>query len=419
MNPELAVFAYPWDFASQGVDAVVGEIADVGANRLMIAAAYHSIETITPRARGAVHITPEANVAHVPVALGRFGTITPRPGRLATERPDLFADIAESSASRSLSMSAWTIGLHNSALAQQHPGSAIVNCFGDVSAHYLCPAAPDSAEYVTSLCDGIARTGYFDEIFLESLSYGLVGHGHPHELWAVRLDSLQRWLLSLCFCDSCIRRAGAGNIDVLRLRGWVRDYLHASWNTQTYYDQAPEDDFAAAAELLSNEELYRFSRMRCDVITELGGRIRDVIHVSNVRLNMASAVWVRPPSMNWMEGIDLVRLHDVADRIAIMPYHAKAADVARDIAFALRQISTDRLQVLQTVWTGQQPDGSALQRKLHVAMKAGIASFGIYNFAAAPAAALDTIRELAAQLRVGPVGGAALKANAGAEGWGT
>lgn len=405
MTPELAVFAYPWDFASLGVVDTATEIADLGVNRLMIAVAYHSIETITPRARNAVHLTPEANVAHLPLPMRQFSAIAPRLGRLATDRPNLFAEITESASRRGVARSAWTIGMHNSALAQQHPDCAIVNCFGDRSSHYLCPAAPESADYVTTLCNSIAGTGYFDEIFLESLSYGLVGHGHPHELWAIRLDPLQRWLLSLCFCRSCARRAEAENIDVDGLRRWVCDYLNDSWNAPTYYDQASEDDSAAASVLVSNESLYRFSRMRCAVVTELAGRIRGITHASDVRLNMASAVWVRPPSMNWMEGIDLVALREVTDRIAIMPYHEDAAEVARDVAFALRHIPAGSLQVLQTVWTGQQPDSSALQRKVRLAMTAGVTSFGIYNYAAAPAAALETIRNLASQLQAKPDGG--------------
>src|SRR5690606_2370599 len=102
--------------------------------------------------------------------------------------------------------------------------------FGDRFTHGLCPANPRSRDYARELVAGLGSTGLFDRMFVESVSYLLYGHGHPHELWGARLDPTTRYLVSLCFCEHCESAGRDRGVDVPALRARVAAELGRTWN---------------------------------------------------------------------------------------------------------------------------------------------------------------------------------------------
>jgi hypothetical protein len=241
------MFAYPWDIDLDGPEAVAADLARRGVTRVAVAAAYHSAEVITPRRTRRVVTTPDANTAHMPLAKDAFSGVALSPSRLARERPNLFPTLADAAAGHGLRLTGWVVTLHNSSLAEAHPGLAIESCFGDRSNHGLCPANPVVATYATELVAAVAATGYFDRLFVESATYLLVGHGHPHELWGVRLDARTRLLSSLCFCRYCTRRGTDEGIDVEALRARCAERLHTTWNGPLSPARMPDEGLELAA----------------------------------------------------------------------------------------------------------------------------------------------------------------------------
>ncbi|MGW3625558.1 hypothetical protein [Streptomyces sp. NPDC000880] len=124
-------------------------------DRLALAVAYHSAETIAPRRRSRVHTPVEANLAHLPLPQGAFADLRPAEGRLAREDPELFPRLAAEAEAAGIRLTAWTVTLHNSALAAARPQAALRNCFGDPSTHGLCPANPLVRRYVRDLAAAI------------------------------------------------------------------------------------------------------------------------------------------------------------------------------------------------------------------------------------------------------------------------
>src|SRR3546814_12350730 len=114
----------------------------------------------------------------------------------------------------------WVIAFHNTDLATANPEAAIENCFGDHFTHGLCPSSPAARTYAMELLAAASGTGLFERVLVESLSYLLVGHGHPPELWGARLDATTRYLLSLCFCPSISeeRRVGKEGVSTCKFR---------------------------------------------------------------------------------------------------------------------------------------------------------------------------------------------------------
>jgi hypothetical protein len=389
-NPvsELTMFLYPWDAAHDGWAATAQRLAALGVTRVAVAVAYHSAEVLTPRPDGPLVTFVEANRAHLRLPAGAFedGALALPESAFAREHPGWPEDFASSCAEAGLGLTAWVVAFHNSELAQAHPADALENCAGDRSAHGLCPAAPRSREYLPALVRAVAATGRFDRVLLESASYLLAGHGHPHELAAVRQDVRTRLLLSLCFCPSCTAQGEARGLDVARLRERCRARLLDGWGSPLAGRRDADEGLEVAALLVEDPELAAYARMRVDVVSSLLGEVAAELSAAGIGLVATTAVWGRPAPLNWFEGIDLARTAEVADQLAVTTYARDAGAVARDLDVALREVPSDRVMQVNTLSLEHHATSDELLAKVQLGLDAGVRAFGLYNLAMAPPA---------------------------------
>jgi hypothetical protein len=392
---ELTMFAYPWDLAGTDPDAVLGELAALGVDRLALAVTYHSAETIAPRRRDRVHVQAEANVAHLPLPDSAFAGLRPAAGALAREDPDLVPRLATAARAAGLALTAWTVVLHNSDLAAAHPQAALRNCFGDPSAHGLCPTNPAVRRYVRDLCAAVGDYRCFDELMVESVAFLPAGHGHPHELWGVRMDPATRLLLSLCFCTSCLAEGERLGIDGSALRAWCAEELHRTWNSPLAPLRRPDDGAELSGLLLARPDLYAWARMRREVVTSIFADLASHAAGTGTAIAAGTAVWARPGPIGWLEGIDLAGLAGICGRVTLMPYYPDLGDVARDLDHALAFVPAERIQLLQTLWPRHHGGPAGLLSKVEAAAEAGVDQIGLYNFTLAPAPVLGWVRQVA------------------------
>jgi hypothetical protein len=390
---EACLYVYPWDVAELGPDAMVKWAVEHGVDRLAVAVAYHSAELIAPDSTGHVHRSVEANVSYLPLPDANFTTLSLPPGRLALSNPDLFPKLRECAYRAGIGLTAWTVALHNSDLASRSPDAALENGFGDRSAHGLCPAHPDVRTYALELVTGVAGTRLFDEVMVESLSYLIAPHGHPHELVGVRMDTATRVLLSLCFCKHCLRFGEEAGIDGMRLRAWVCETLRRVWNGPAAGVRSADDGLDLLGLVFARPDLGDWIRMRSGVVSSLLAQVSRRAQESGARLAAGGPVWARPLPLGIMEGIDIASGGDVASRTVLMPYYRELDPFARDLEFAISVGDPRRFQVLQTLWHTHHPGGlSDLTRKIDLALSLGFDQFGFYNFATATAPALEWVR---------------------------
>lgn len=398
---ELSVFVYPWDLRADGVEQVVGTLAASGATRLVVAGAYHSAELLSPRRTAQVFTRAEANTVHLPLPEATFSQLAATPSTIATDDPGLFPTLAESTRAAGLELDGWVVALHNSRLAVDHPEAAIVSCFGDRFTHGLCPAHPATRRYAVELFAGLAGTGLFDRLFAESVSYLLHGHGHPHELWGARLDVTTRYLLSLCFCPSCLAGAARQDVDAEALRARVAAELTRTWNAPSPAGRTPDDGLELASLLVNWPELAAYTRFRLETVTSLVTEIAAGCRARGTALDVSAAVWGRPSPLNWLEGVDISATLRIADGFVLESYYPEAADVVREIdhtqalASALDAPAAE-LGVALTLWPEHHAHRDGFVAKVAAVRAAGVTRLGLYNYATATADTLGWVREAAA-----------------------
>jgi hypothetical protein len=396
---DIALFAYPWDIRRMGVAAFASAVRDLGVDRVFVATRYHSAEVLMPRRGADVVLSADEDGYHLPVAREAFSGIAPPADSVDRGDASLFSELASASRGSGLRLGAWVVGLHGSNLARAHPESALRNCFADRSAHFLCPASPASATYLEELLDGTLATGLFETAFLEGMSYGLLGHGHPHELHGVRLDPVRRYLASLCFCEFCLDEGRRRGIDGEQLRTWTAAELHRSWNGPLGPARAEDDGAELASLLATHPAMAAWTRMRCEVVTGLVERLARIAARYDVGTDLSAAIWGRPAYFNWMEGVDLASAGRLVDRVVLECYYPTAGAIARELDHALSMLPPEKISMTVLLWHNYLLSYDDLQSKVDLAMGAGVTHFGFYNWSTAPAVMLGWLPRISSHIK--------------------
>lgn len=396
--PEVALFAYPWDIAQSGAGTFAPAVRSHGINRVYVATRYHSGEVLMPRREAGVVYTADEYGYHLPLAPGSFTGIAPPGPSAGRGDADTFRELAAAGRREGLGISAWIVGLHGSSLAAAYPDAALVNCFGDPSAHFLCPANPACARYLEELVAATLSTELFDSVFLESVSYGLLGHGHPHELHGARLDPACRYLASLCFCRSCLDEGRRRGIDGAAVRAWAAAELRRTWNGPLAPGRAQDEGAELASMLATNPGVAAWTAMRCDVVTSLVGRLARVAGDRGAQTHLSAAIWARPAPFNWMEGVDLAAAGRLVDRVVLEAYYPSAGEIARELDHVLSLLPPDKLTVTALLWHNYLRSYDDLQFKVDLALASGVTRFAVYNWATAPAVMLDWLPRISSHI---------------------
>ena len=214
-----------------------------GLGGVTVAAAYHEGRDVFP---------------HNPVRRVRFlesGAVFFPPGpalraaRLqppVSEAAHVLPEAVEAADRRGLAVRAWTVFLHNGALAAAHPECAPENAFGDRYVTELCPANPDARAYARALAADIAALGVAG-ISSEALHYLGLEHGYAHERYFVPLGARVRYLLGLCFCEHCLAAARAAGVDGEAVRRSAREAIERAFAGDDPGGEPERDEYARRA----------------------------------------------------------------------------------------------------------------------------------------------------------------------------
>lgn len=276
---EASAYVFGTDLLVEGHDAVLDNLQQrAGLDGVALAATYHDARDVFPHNPKFRVYRHEGDVAWFKPRMESYESgLAPRVASFA-EGTDVLASLCEHAGRRGMAVDAWTIFLHNSMLATEHPDCATRNVLGDPYLSDLCPANPRVRAYCRELAADIARYPV-RSLVAESLHYRPLEHGEHHERYLIDLPAEARTLLGLCFCDHCRAAAARAGVDAHALANSVRKALEPIWAGQW----AP----GSHAPLLGDgarDELAAYVRVRLDVVTSLVGEVRQAMAGSGVGL---------------------------------------------------------------------------------------------------------------------------------------
>lgn len=325
INSSAYVFAT--DLLAEGYGAVLDNLQHrAGLDGVALAATYHDARDVfahNPRNRVYRH---EGDVAWFTPRPGQYESgLAPRVAS-AAGGADVLATLCEHAARRGMAVNAWTIFLHNSLLATEHPDCATRNVYGDPYLTDLCPANPRVRAYCRELAADISRSSV-RSLVAESLHYRPLEHGEHHERYLIDLPAEARTLMGLCFCDHCRAAARRAGVDAGGLSGAVRDALEPIWA-----GQLPQGHKGPLLGESARDELAAYVRVRMDIVTSLVAEVRQAMAGSGVALYFMDHAGAMSHVMLGTSadddvllssrklGIDIKSVADVCDEVGVLGY---------------------------------------------------------------------------------------------------
>ncbi|MEU6881206.1 hypothetical protein [Streptomyces sp. NPDC046712] len=237
-------FVYPWDVV--GDPAAPDLLADLGVAQVTLASAYHSTRALTPRHPGHRIVTAEHAAVLYPPDETRWSGRALRPYEAGEWAPgDAYGEASGALAAAGLEVHSWVVLAHNSRLGAEHPGTSVVNAYGDRYPWAPCIARPDVRAHLVDLAVEAAVRPGAAGTELESCGWYGLAHLHAHDKTAgVGLGDREQYLMSLCFCPSCQEGYGEEGVDPDALAAAVRGALAPVWAGGAV---GPLDGFADAA----------------------------------------------------------------------------------------------------------------------------------------------------------------------------
>lgn len=396
---DSSLYVYVEDVRGEGLEAVLDRVIGYGVAGVTVAAAYHRARDVTPHGRPRVTIRRDG--AHFAPPEDLFGglRLVPPVQEGAEEEP--LAALRVATAERGLALHGWTVFLQNTTLGLAHPDVTVRNCFGDRgSPTDLCPSHPDVRLYAVALGRAVARLGV-DSVVAEGLHFGTFGPGYHNERSFVPLGPMDLFLLGLCFCDFCMRRAADLGVkaevareECSRIVGGVLDGDPPAQGEVT----------RAALTAYAGPEVVAYARARSEVVTSLVSKISTAVTDEGSKLVYLDATGAYKgytdglPSAGlaahdaWQLGVDLVALGDLVPSLGVLAYARDAARVADDVSAYRR--STGKDKELRVVLRPGLPDTDSADRlaaKVRAVRAAGADAVDFYAYGLMPYPILDRI----------------------------
>jgi hypothetical protein len=202
MSVALSVYAYPWDLVDDPSAVDLLRVLDV--DRVMVAAAYHSVRAATPRHPRHRIVDARWAAIYPPFRPGAFAKlpIAPRsPG-------DWVASNAFGTAKGTLEDAGMVVGgwlaLAHVDVETDTTDFRVVNAFGDLYRYALCPSHDAVVEYSAAVVRETVDRGELSSIAIEAWSQLGMTHASAHDKTSsADWSDADVQLLSICFCPGC------------------------------------------------------------------------------------------------------------------------------------------------------------------------------------------------------------------------
>lgn len=388
------MWSYPWDFVDCGVDVVLDEMQSVGLNDVSLITSYHAGRFLQVRSPVRKSYFPEDGVLYYPGSLERFKNlrIQPKIGQFQMEHPDFFSNLISKAHERKMTISGWTVCLHNTRLGYEYPDSCVHNAFGDTIYYNQCPANDDVRQYMVALLGDVDRCLPLESIQLESMNYMGFAHEYHHEKDGVGLTAYEDFLLSLCFCESCMRKGKAAGIDMDSVRTWVRNQIYAYLNNDRHAISSHGFFQQGLAFFSERPEMLAYLRWRSSIITSLVQEVRS--NGFRSELYFLSLLTNRD---SWLYGVNLADVSNFCDGIVICSYDSSAEQAVQDIQLSRKEFNPQtKIVTGMRAFYPEYANESSFVQKVKSVLDASRDGFIFYNYGLIPRSQLEWVRQATA-----------------------
>ena len=383
-RPHITMWSYVWDYFYDGVDEVLKyQKEELGLTAISVATHYHSVEHLRPHGKGPF-------IYRHPTGLHFRPSSNPYPGsRLKQTVSEIAAQgnpyrrIADGARELGLELVSWTVCGHDDRAGEKHPTMCQRNCFGDIYPETLCPANPDVRGFYTGLARDLTSNYGVQLVELELCHYQSQRHYHFHEKVSILFEDLDDFLLALCFCPHCRKRARDRNIDVNAVIGQTQAALRHVFETGEPHE-------GTLAEFLDQHPaVAKYVEMRVATVTSL---LRHVKRASG-KADVSAMTWASREA----SGADVAQMGKAVDSVTVLAYSPEVEEVRLTITEAAKLVGgPGKIRAGFQTYPPNIPDRETLLRNVEAALDLGVEAFSFYNYGIMPRRSLGWTREAVA-----------------------
>ncbi len=305
--PVRSIRAFVWDFADEGIDDVLDRLGQARIDGVNLALAYHGGRFYCPHnPRRAIVHAPDGALYFQPL-LSCYEELRPR------VHPEygsgaFVGRVGEALREREMALTAWVVLLNNLTLSMSHPEATSVNALGDRLEGALCPSKPAVRTYAQALVEDLAHRVGVDVIELEDFSFPTHDSYMGANWRGIEIGPNLGYLLGLCFCGDCSRRAEESNLEVRDLSYHVERMIRQGL-AGDLTDRRIGDEIADPYKLIS-----RYAEVRAETVTMLIDELNEAVEGSATLLQPIMAV---DPDVAWRWGVELRALRQRLQRATL------------------------------------------------------------------------------------------------------
>lgn len=385
----LSMWTYPWDVQDLTPERTIDDLGNVaGLNCISLATSYHAGRFLQPRSPRRKSYYPEDGTIYFRPTPARWEGLVMQP-KIAevVAEDDVLAGLVRRRDAGGMKVSCWTVCLHNTRLGMLHPDAVTRNAFGDPNYYNLCPSNLDSRAYVTTLVEDVTHGYKPDIIELESPSFMGFAHEFHHEKDGVGMVPEDDFLLSLCFCPSCIDRAASAGVDGNAARSTVRQWIVEMSEREIPEARWPDFPAAGLDVFTPWPEVYAYLMWRFEPVTSLVREIRE-------RAYAGTKVYLIDLKDGWLGGCDIAEIGKVSDGAILCAYWMEPEAVEALMREGREALGPDKyLGAGYRVFFPEMPSSDALVARSEAALRGGADGINYYNYGLIPEKRLGWIRQ--------------------------
>ena len=338
---QQSVWAYPWDLHDRGLDAALQIFVDCDVNTISLATSYHAGKFLSPGNPKRRVYFPQDGTVYYTVEPERWknSEIKPLQAEIVASEGDYLAKLTRLRDAGGPKVSCWTVCMHNFRLGLAHPEHVLRTAHGDRLSYGLCPSSPAARAYVTGIVNEISERYRPDRIELESPDFMEFDHGFHHEKDGLGLLPEDLFLLGVCFCAHCQKRAKSNGVDADAAQEAARRLLDQSFERETPETQFP--DFPATKVNAFSEfpDLFDYLIWRSEPITSLIREIREAAHAD-------SSILLIDDINSWWRGVDLSAAARHCDGVVYCSYTTSQDQILPNLENVRRVIGPNKTLIV-------------------------------------------------------------------------
>lgn len=379
-----SMWIYLWDLVDEGQESVFQKLRDNKITGISLASAYHTGKFLEPHNPKEKVVFLEDGTIYFRHNPKLYGRLKPKQNSLIGAGHSL-QTVKRAAERAALQTRAWVVCCHNTRLGMLYPDIVCEDCFGDKIYHNLCPSNEDVRKYLRALVSDVASIGV-DTIELEALQFQGYTHGYHHEREGIELNSASRFLLGLCFCPACVKRASQSKCDIRSAQQFTKQTLE-SW----FADPSRAASQYPGFDILPEDVFGSMNVWRQSVVSSLVDELMDAAKGTKLRQLVSME-----PSARKLAGVDVVRSAKSTGGILALGYVKDGAELRKPLEELQKSIGEAQITLGLQVGLPESGGKKEFLGKVLTAREFGINSFNYYNYGFIPLQNLSWIKEAVA-----------------------